>query len=120
MASEWIQHQDQPRDRILVAHGKGSTGYSSDVPEVEKMAASPQKVQATAPFMNTSRGVQGHEGDDEIQSQEHKLGASGIIGGVGLVGPGPPLHPEGDGSLCTAVVLSKTTRERQKDYKFNC
>ena len=47
------------------------------------MAASLQKVQATAPFMNTSRGVQGHEGDDKIQSLEHKLGASDVIGGVG-------------------------------------
>ena len=66
MASEWIQHQDQPRDRILVARERGSTGYSGDVLEVEKMAASPQKVQATAPFMNTSRGVQGYEGDDKL------------------------------------------------------
>ena len=31
--SGWIQHQGQPRDRTLMAHGKGSTGYSSDVPE---------------------------------------------------------------------------------------
>jgi len=83
MASEWIQHQDQPRDRILVARERGSTGYSSDVPEVEKMAAFPQKVQATAPFMNALRGVQGYEGDDKIQSLEHKLGASDVIGGVG-------------------------------------
>ena len=83
MASEWLQHQDQPHDRILVARERGSTGYSSDVPEVEKMAASPQKVQATASFMNTSRGVQGHEGDDKLQSLEHKQEASGGFGGVG-------------------------------------
>jgi hypothetical protein len=58
------------------------TEYSSDEPEVQKMAASLQKVQATAPFMNTSRGAQGHEGDDKLQSLEHKLEASGGIGGV--------------------------------------
>ena len=42
-------------DRTLMAHGKGSTGTSSDVPEVGKMAASPQKVQVTASFTNTPR-----------------------------------------------------------------
>jgi len=31
--------------------------------------------------------------------------------------PGPPLHPEGDGSLCTGVVLSITTREREKNLQ---
>ena len=31
MTSGWIQHQGRPRDRILMAHGKGSTGYSTDV-----------------------------------------------------------------------------------------
>jgi hypothetical protein len=81
--SERIQHQGQPRDRTLMAHGKGSTGNSSDVPEVGKMAASPQKVRVTASFINTSRGVKGHEGDDKLQSLKHKLGASGGIGGVG-------------------------------------
>ena len=66
-----------------MAHGKASTGTSSDVPEVGKMAASPQKIRVTASFRNTSRGVQGHEGDDKLQSLEHKLGESGGIGGVG-------------------------------------
>jgi hypothetical protein len=81
--SEWIQHQGQPRDMILMAHGKGSTRNSSDAPDVGKMAASSQKVQATAPFMNTSRGVKGHEGDDKIQSLQLKQEGSGGIGGVG-------------------------------------
>ena len=31
IGSEWIQHQGQPRDRTLMAHGKGSTKNSSDV-----------------------------------------------------------------------------------------
>jgi hypothetical protein len=66
-----------------MAHGKGSTGTSSDMPAVGKMAASPQKAWVAASFMNTSRGVKGHEGDEKLQSLEHKLGASDGIGGVG-------------------------------------
>ena len=66
-----------------MAHGKGSTGASSDVPEVGKMAASPQKAWVAASFMNTSRGVKGHEGDEKLQSLKHKQGESGGIGGVG-------------------------------------
>ena len=85
MESERIQHQGQPRDRILLAHGKGSTGNSSDVPDVGKMAASLQKVQATAPFRNTSRGDKGHEGDETTQSLELKQGESGGISGVGYL-----------------------------------
>ena len=34
MESARIQNQGQPRDRILMAHGKGSTGDSSDVPDM--------------------------------------------------------------------------------------
>jgi hypothetical protein len=48
-----------------MANGKGSTGNSSDMPEVEKMATSPQKVQAIASFRSISRGVQEHEGNDK-------------------------------------------------------
>jgi hypothetical protein len=66
-----------------MAHGKGSTGNSSDVPNVGKMAASLQKVRVGASFRNTSRGVKGHEGVDKLQSLKHKLEASGGIGGVG-------------------------------------
>jgi hypothetical protein len=64
MESERIQHQGQPCDRNLMVHGKGSTGNSSDVPDVGKMAASQQKVQTTALFGTTSKGVNCHEGDD--------------------------------------------------------
>jgi hypothetical protein len=66
-----------------MAHGKGSTRNSSDVPDVGKMAASPQKVRVAALFMNTLRGVKGHEGVDTLQSLKHKLEASGGIGGIG-------------------------------------
>ena len=66
-----------------MAHGKGSTGNSSDVPEVGKMTASPQKAWVAASFMNTSRGVKGHEGDEDLQSLKYKQGKSGGIGGVG-------------------------------------
>ena len=50
-----------------MAHGKGSAGNSSDVPEVGKMAASPQKVQVTASFTNTPRGFKVYEWDDKLQ-----------------------------------------------------
>ena len=83
IGSEWIQHQGQPRDRTLMAHGKGITGNSSDVLDVRKMEASPQKVQATASFMNTSRGIKVYDGDVIIQSLELRQGGSGGIGGVG-------------------------------------
>ena len=68
IGSEWIQHQGQPRDRTLMAHGKGSTGNSSDVLDVGKMATSPQKVQVAASLMNASRGIKVYDGDDIIQS----------------------------------------------------
>ena len=83
IGSEWIQPQGQPRDRTLMAHGKGSTGSSSDVLDVGKMAASPQKVQVTASLMNTSQGIKVYDGDDAIQSLELKQGERGGIGGVG-------------------------------------
>jgi hypothetical protein len=66
-----------------MAYGKGSTRSSSDVLDVVKMEASSQKVQVTAPLMNTSRGIKGYDGDDEIQSLKLKQGESGRIGGVG-------------------------------------
>ena len=66
-----------------MAHGKGSTGYSNDVLDAGKMAASLQKVPATASLMNTSRGEKGNEGEDETQSLYLKQGESGGIGGVG-------------------------------------
>ena len=66
-----------------MAHGKDSTDYSNDVLDAGKMAASLQKVPATASHTNTSRGEKGNEGDDETQSLELKQGGSGGIGGVG-------------------------------------
>jgi hypothetical protein len=63
-----------------MARERGSTGYSNEVLDVEKMAASPQKVQVTASLMNTSRGVKGQDGDDIIQSLELKQGGRGGIG----------------------------------------
>ena len=63
-----------------MARERGSTGYSSEVLDVGKMAASPQKVQVTASLMNTSRGVNGQDGDDIIQSLELKQGGRGGIG----------------------------------------
>ena len=66
-----------------MAHGKGSTGHSKNVLDMGKMAASLQKVPATASHMHTSEGDKGHEGDDTKQSLEFKQGGSGGIGGVG-------------------------------------
>jgi hypothetical protein len=66
-----------------MAHGKGSTGNLSDVPEMRKMAASPEKVPAKASPTTTSRGIKGDTGKNESQSLQLKQGGSGGIGGVG-------------------------------------
>ena len=65
-----------------MAHGKGSTGYSNDVLDAGKIAASLQKVPTTALSMNTSRRAKGKEGEDETQSLQLKQGGSGGIGGI--------------------------------------
>ena len=66
-----------------MAHGKGSTGYSNGVLDAGKMAASLQKVPATASLITTSREEKENEEKDESQSLYHKQGGSGGIGGVG-------------------------------------
>ena len=52
-----IQHQGQPRDRTLMARERGSTGYSTDVLDAGKMAASLRQVQTTVSTMTTFRRV---------------------------------------------------------------
>ena len=42
--SGWIQHQGQPRDRILMTHDKGSNGYPNDVLDAGTVAASTGKL----------------------------------------------------------------------------
>ena len=81
--SGWIQHQGQPRDRTLMARERGSTGYSSDVPEAGQMAASLRKVPVTASIMTTSREAKENEGKYETQSLYHKQRGSSGNGGVG-------------------------------------
>ena len=66
-----------------MAYGKGSIGYSNDVLDAGKMAASLQKVPATASLMNTSRRANGKEGEDGTQRLQLKHGGSGGIGGIG-------------------------------------
>ena len=66
-----------------MARERGSTGYSSDVPEAGQMVASLRKVPATASIMTISREAKENEGKDETQSLYHKQGGSGGIGGVG-------------------------------------
>ena len=83
MTSGWIQHQGQPRDRTPMAREKGSTGYSTGVPDAGKMAASPPKVQTTALIMKTSKRVKGKKGEDGPQRLQLKQGGSGGIGGIG-------------------------------------
>ena len=83
MTSGWIQHQGQPRDRTLMARERGSTGYSTDVPDAGKMAASPPKVQTTAAIMKTSKRVKAKKGADGPQRLQLKQGGSGGIGGIG-------------------------------------
>ena len=68
-----------------MAHGEGSTGYSSDVLEAGRMAASQRKVPVTASIMTTSRGAKENEGKDETQSLYLKQGGSRGIGGVGYL-----------------------------------
>ena len=80
MTSGWIQHQGQPRDKILTAHGKGSTGYSNDVLDAGKIAASPQKVPTTALPMKTSKIVKVKKEEDGPQRLQLKQGGSGGIG----------------------------------------
>jgi hypothetical protein len=74
-----IQHLDQvqPR-RPLMAHGKGSTGNFSDVPDTEEMANSSEKVPAKTSLTTTS-----DKGKNESQSLQLKQGGRGGIGGVG-------------------------------------
>ena len=66
-----------------MAHGKGSTGYSSDVLEAGKMAASLWNVPATPSTMTISVVTNENEGKDETQSLYLKQGGSDGIGGVG-------------------------------------
>ena len=77
---EWIQHQGQPRDRIPMARERGSTGYSTDVLDAEKMAAAPQVVPTTASSMNTLRSVTAKKGEDGSQRLQLKPGGRGGIG----------------------------------------
>ena len=66
-----------------MARERGSTGYSTDVPDAGKMAASPPKVQTTALIMKTSKRVKGQKGADGPQRLQLKQGGSGGIGGIG-------------------------------------
>ena len=83
MTSGWIQHQGQPRDRIPMARKRGSTGYSNDILDADKMATSPQNVPTTALPMMTSKRVIGKTGEDGTQRLQLKQGGSGGIGGIG-------------------------------------
>ena len=82
--SERIQHRGrvQPR-RPLMAHGKGGTGNSSDVPDTEEMAASSEKVPAKTSLPTTPRGIKGNTGKNGSQSLQLKHEGSDDIGGVG-------------------------------------
>ena len=83
MESARIQHQGQvqPR-RTLLAHGKGSTAHSHDVPDTGKMAASLRKVPVTASLIHTSQGEKKNEGEVDIESLELKHGGRGGVSGV--------------------------------------
>ena len=66
-----------------MAHGKGSTGNFSDVPDTEEMATSSEKVPAKTSLTPTSREIKGDKGKNESQSLQLKQGGRGGIGGVG-------------------------------------
>ena len=91
-----------------MAHGKGSTGNFSDVPDTEEMAASSEKVPAKASRLTTSWGIM------EIKGRmSHRVCNSSKEGAAEMVASGKWLRsttpPRRDGSQCTGVVLSKTT-----------
>ena len=66
-----------------MARERGSTGYSTDVLDAGKMAASLQKVPTTALPIKTVRRAKGKKGADRPQRLQLKQGGSGGIGGVG-------------------------------------
>ena len=66
-----------------MARERGSTGYSTDVPEEGKMAASPPTVQTTASIMKTTKRGRGKKGEDGPQRLQLKHGGSGGRGGIG-------------------------------------
>ena len=66
-----------------MARERGSTGYSTDVLDAGKMAASPQQVQTAASNMNTLRRVKAKKREDGPQRLQLKPGGSGGIGGIG-------------------------------------
>jgi hypothetical protein len=69
-----------------MAHGKGSTGNFSDVPDTEEIATSSEKVPAKASLTTTSRGIKGDKGKNESQSLQLKQVGGGGIGGVRVNG----------------------------------
>ena len=66
-----------------MARERGSTGYSTDVLDAEKMAAAPQAVLTTASSINTLRSVTTTKGEDGSQRLQLKPGGRGGIGGIG-------------------------------------
>jgi hypothetical protein len=66
-----------------MAHGKGSTGNFSDVPDTEEMAASSEKVPAKASLRIISLGIMVDKENNESQSLQLKQEGRGVIGGVG-------------------------------------
>ena len=66
-----------------MARERGSTGYSTDVLEAGKMAASLRQVQTTTLTMTTLRRVKAKKGEDGPQRLQLKLGGSDRIGGIG-------------------------------------
>ena len=63
-----------------MARERGSTGYSTDVLDAEKMAADPHVVPTTASSMNTLRSVTAKKGEDGSQRLQLKPGGRGGIG----------------------------------------
>ena len=90
-----------------MARERGSTGYSTDVLEAEKMAAAPQAVPTIASIVHEH--VEERYGKERGRRLTETATQTRRERRHWVNGPGPPLHPEGDGSLCTGVVLPKAT-----------
>ena len=75
-----------------MAHGEGSTGNFSDVPDTEEIAASSEKVPAKTSLPTTSRGIKGIHGRmcHRVCNSSMKGAAASVASGKWLRSTTPP------------------------------
>jgi hypothetical protein len=120
MESARIQHlgQAQPR-RTLMAHGKGSTGNFGDVPDMEKMAAFPEKVPAKASLLTTLRGIRELKGrmSHRVCNSSREGAAASVASGKWLRSTTAPRR--GWQSMHWSVVIKKYMRALEETTSSN-